>query len=280
MKELAVNLGADGNLVAVVTLPSEAKKPIGLLLLNAGVVHRVGPYRTSVKLARRMAARGYTTVRFDLAGIGDSRSPPRALPFREQAIRDVQTVMDYLERAHHLRAFAVYGICGGAVNAYWAALGDERIAAIFMMDGYAYPTLKSLALQFTRRVKTLSLRRVPAILRRELSRLLPSRYRQTAPEDLADVRLSPPPRREFAAGVQWMVDRGVRVTFLYSGSVYRDYYSYALQLRDAFRRYRFPQQVSCHYVPAIDHLVTALESQRTLFSLVDEWISSIELRAP
>lgn len=276
MKELTLNLGANRNLVAVVTLPSGVRKPLGLLLLNAGVVHRVGPCRTSVKLARHLAGRGYTTVRFDLAGIGDSRLPPRPLPFREQALRDVQEVIDYLEQAHELRTCAVYGICAGAVTAYWAGLNDERISGIFMLDGYAYPTPESRAIQFASRLRTLSVRRIPAILKRELLRLLPSRFGPSAAGHLADVRSSPPGREQFAAGIQRMVDRGARVTFLYSGSVYRDYYCYPAQLGDAFRGYGFPRQVTCHYVPAINHLVTTLESQRTLLSLMDEWMSSME----
>ena len=278
MKEIALNLGPEGNLVAIITLP-KVMKPVALLILNAGVIHRVGPYRSSVKLARYMAAQGFAAIRLDLSGLGDSRPPGRALPFREQAIRDVQAAMDYLEREHQLSAFGVYGICGGAVNAYWAALEDERIAAVFMMDGYAYPTLKSSALQFAERLRTLSVHRIPAILGRQALRLLPAGRLEHAAGKLADVRLTPPTREEFGANLERLVDRGVRVTFLYSGSGYRDYYCYPDQLRDAFSHYRFPRRVGCHYVPFIDHLVTTRSSQRALFSLVGEWMSSLSEHA-
>ena len=48
MKEVALTLGPDQNLIGVLSVPGDKPRPVGMILLNAGVVHRIGPHRTSV----------------------------------------------------------------------------------------------------------------------------------------------------------------------------------------------------------------------------------------
>jgi len=57
-RETAYNFGAQGNLVGIATTPAADASRTDLpavLLLNAGLVHRVGPYRLYTDLARRLA---------------------------------------------------------------------------------------------------------------------------------------------------------------------------------------------------------------------------------
>jgi hypothetical protein len=44
-------------------------------MFNMGANHRIGPRRINVKLARVLAARGVSSLRFDLGGVGDSETP-------------------------------------------------------------------------------------------------------------------------------------------------------------------------------------------------------------
>ena len=88
--EEPVLLGKSGSLAGIITDPPaharEASRP-AVILLNAGLVHRVGPGRLYVRLSRRLAAHGFVVVRFDLSGIGDSPfstekgSRPSRLPY-------------------------------------------------------------------------------------------------------------------------------------------------------------------------------------------------------
>jgi dienelactone hydrolase len=277
MNEIALSLGPGQNLVAVLTMPVGPRRPLALLLLNAGVVHRVGPHRSSVKVARHLADQGYTAVRFDISGVGDSRPPRDAAPYRQQAVRDIQLVMDYLEREQGVKAFALYGICAGAINGYATALADHRVAGVFMADGYAYPTLKSRLIQFAARVRALTPARVPAILGKRVRRGLSMLSARPKGQGATTAPVQPsraPTREQFAADIQSMVDRGVRVAMLFSGSIFADY-SYAAQLRDGFRGHRFVEHVICHHAPDIDHLVTPLLAQRRLLELVHDWMSQI-----
>jgi hypothetical protein len=61
--EEVTRLGADGQLLGIVSHPSPmvADRPI-VILLNAGVLHRVGPHRMHVTLARQLAQRASSTL--------------------------------------------------------------------------------------------------------------------------------------------------------------------------------------------------------------------------
>ena len=79
MSERPVMIGADRNLMGIVCEPDgpwPASRP-AMIMLNAGLIHRVGPNRLHVRLARELAARGFLSLRLDLSGRGDS-DPRRA----------------------------------------------------------------------------------------------------------------------------------------------------------------------------------------------------------
>ena len=87
MNESALLLGSDASLAAVVTDPEPgagAPQAPAVLWLSAGFLHRVGPNRLYVTMARRLAALGFTSVRFDFSGIGDSPPSSSGEAFEER----------------------------------------------------------------------------------------------------------------------------------------------------------------------------------------------------
>jgi hypothetical protein len=89
--EEAILFGTQSSLVGVITDPPVARQGRRLpafLLLNAGLVHRVGPNRLHVKIARMLAAMGYVVCRFDFSGVGDSSVRRDSLPFAQSAISE------------------------------------------------------------------------------------------------------------------------------------------------------------------------------------------------
>ena len=77
MKEQVCQFGPGDNLLGILTTPDEDKKVDGApiaIILNAGIVHRIGPFRLHVDLARKLANLGFTTLRLDLSGLGDSQA--------------------------------------------------------------------------------------------------------------------------------------------------------------------------------------------------------------
>ncbi|MCH8830022.1 MAG: DUF1549 domain-containing protein, partial [Planctomycetes bacterium] len=100
MKEEAVLFGKTGSLVGIVSDPSDSdsgKNLPAVILLNSGLIHRVGPNRVYVKIARRLAAEGFVAFRFDFSSIGDSLVRYDNLSFEKSAVDEVQDAMDFLE---------------------------------------------------------------------------------------------------------------------------------------------------------------------------------------
>ena len=114
MKEETLLFGPGQGLVGTLSVPSRPTESLGMILLNAGMIHRVGPHRVNVRLARELARHGIASIRFDLAGHGDSARPSGSLSFQNQAVEDIRQAADALANATGLRRFAVFGLCSGA----------------------------------------------------------------------------------------------------------------------------------------------------------------------
>ncbi|MEJ7688411.1 MAG: hypothetical protein WKG52_16285 [Variovorax sp.] len=142
-KETPVQFGPDGSLIGIVSTPSECSlEPVACLMLNMGANHRIGPRRINVKLARQMAQRGIASIRFDLAGLGDSGAASGAEHFLTQAVFDLQAAMNLIETMLGVRRFIVIGLCSGAASGMSLAVTDARVIGLLMFDGYVpEPTL-------------------------------------------------------------------------------------------------------------------------------------------
>ena len=141
MKEDAILFGASKSLVGVVTDPTEGgSSRLAVILLNSGIIHRVGPNRLYVTLARRLAQAGFVTLRFDLSGIGDSGIRRDNVPFERSSVLETQEAMEYLPLAatRGVDGFLLAGICTGAVVAYHAARADQRVLGAVLINGQGY----------------------------------------------------------------------------------------------------------------------------------------------
>jgi pimeloyl-ACP methyl ester carboxylesterase len=131
VKESVRRLGPEESLVGVLTEPGSAATGLpAMILLNSGIVHRVGPNRVHVAIARRLAAAGHPVLRFDFSGVGDS--PPRVdhLPFEESSVEEARAAMDHLRDTTGADRFVLAGICSGADVALATAGRDRRVAGV------------------------------------------------------------------------------------------------------------------------------------------------------
>jgi pimeloyl-ACP methyl ester carboxylesterase len=137
VKETALTFGNNQSLVGILTEPAAASQPHllpGVLLLNAGVVHRVGPNRIYVKIARHLATLGFTVLRFDFSGIGDSKVRRDHLPFVASSVMEARAAMDWLGRTRGLERFILTGICSGAAVSFATACQDPRSAGLLLIN--------------------------------------------------------------------------------------------------------------------------------------------------
>ena len=136
MREKAIQFGNYKNLIGVVT---ELDNPPGhdapaVVLLNAGLIHRIGPNRLYVKLARALQASGCYVLRFDLSGVGDSLPRPDHMPVEKFTIDDTEQAIDYLASNYGCQRFVLMGHCAGAYHSFRTAVQDRRVAGVVMMN--------------------------------------------------------------------------------------------------------------------------------------------------
>jgi pimeloyl-ACP methyl ester carboxylesterase len=141
MREETLLFGNPASLVGIITEPPQGVRSHNLpalILLNAGIVHRVGPNRLYVKLARRLAAMGFVVLRFDFSGIGDSKGREDGLPFEKSSVSETQEAMDALSEAKGAKQFILFGLCSGAVASFQTAWHDPRVLGIVLMNAQDY----------------------------------------------------------------------------------------------------------------------------------------------
>ena len=285
MTERIALFGEAKNLVGVVTQPEAGAGPAGdlaFVLLNAGVIHRIGPNRLNVKLARRLAGAGLTVMRFDLSGIGDSRASQSTLSFGEQAVADIRAAMDYLQANCGIKRFVLVGLCSGADNAY-ATSHDDRVYGLVLLDPYAYPTWKtSVRFQLMRLRSPLWL---ASYVRKRVWRMVAGRRDAggAAPPGVASganavsyVR-EKPRLADFAAGLRRVLDRGGAVTATYSGSSLR-VINDARELDRVLRPFGLGGRVSCRLWPETNHTFTELGAQARLLDTIAAWAAELSGR--
>lgn len=277
MIERSVTFGADDGLVGTLVLPEGAPAAgFGVLLFNAGMVHRIGPHRFNVRLSRQLAARGIPTIRFDLAGHGDSARLTGQHSFEDQAVVDVRAAMDALGAAAGLERFGIFGHCSGAYHGYATALADQRVVGLLMLDAYRYPTFK------THLYHLLTALRQPHFAGRVagfVSRAFASLARVRAPKgriaaehpvpELGRVNFIPS-KEVFAEGLKVLLGRGVKLGMVYSGGEIR-HYNYRDQFRDTFAPFGIGDRIPVEFLPDSDHQATTLASQADLARLILAW---------
>jgi len=118
-----------------------ADKP-AIVILNSGVVHRIGHHRMYVTMARMLAAAGYPVLRFDFSGIGDSASRSESLEPDAAAMADIVSAVDWLSETRGIKTAVLLGLCSGADIALKYGHTDDRIVALVLLDPTIPPTWK------------------------------------------------------------------------------------------------------------------------------------------
>lgn len=277
MNEYILTFGPGNRLVATLSQPTGQPRDTAILLLNAGVIQRMGPHRINVKLARELASQGFHVLRLDLSGQGDSQASEAPQSFEQQAVSDLSAAMDHLQRVTAARQFALAGICSGAHHGIAAAIADDRLKALWLMDTHAYPTARTLWVRARRQLQ-LDLPGTMGRWTRRVLQLLTSRLRQSArkeePALLTDNAYPTPAKAEFARHIQTLIDKRVRLQLVYSGGMFWRY-NHASQWRDAFKDHGAVASVPCDLLSDVDHTASTLHAQRRLIDSVTRFASNL-----
>jgi len=266
--------GGQQNLVGIFSEPDTGPGGLpGVLLLNAGLLHRVGPYRLYVELARGLAASGFPVLRFDGSGLGDSAMPRDSRDYAERSRDDIIEAMDWMEKKKGIETFVLVGLCSGADNAHAVASVDERVTGVVMMDGFTYPTLrfylKDYAPYMINPVRLAWF--VAKFLGRAVARIFP--VFRTGGGDGGDVYDRPfPPKARVAEELGGMAGRGVRMLYIYSGGI-AGYYNYAAQFSDMFNTTDFKGNLQLEYLAEANHTYTSMFVRRHMMGIIFTWMT-------
>jgi pimeloyl-ACP methyl ester carboxylesterase len=231
-----------------------------LVLLNAGTMPRVGPFRLYVDLARHLAARGRAVFRLDLPGVGEA-------PLLSDAgeLEVLGAALDRLQAEFGCRRFAVGGICSASDVAWRLSERDARVTGLLLLDPVAF---RGFWFWFERWREFLSRspRRRWQVLQRRLRPAAPTNA--PAAGDFRDW----PTRAEAHAHVAGLLGRGARMLVVFTGSA-RERFLDPRQMAYSFGPAAQGGGVELHFFPGSDHLFYLRCYRQRLTAAIERWLA-------
>lgn len=282
MREEAIQLGEAGALAGIVTSPPQGNENrTAVLLLNAGIVHRVGPGRIYVRIARSLAARGFAVLRFDFSGIGDSTVRLDNCCFEKSSVDETRGAMNFLQATRGISHFILMGGCSGAAVSLATARLDRRvIGAVFinfpargdeeptshLRDRHYYWNFALLSLKSWRKLLTgqSDYRKIGRALAQGIKRKFIGNSKVSGPD------------QQFRAALWELADRDVHMTFICAKG--------DLLLQDLceaggndLRQLCRQGKAACEVIPRSDHTFSSLDDQERLIATIARRVDAAAL---
>jgi hypothetical protein len=273
-RERVVSFGPRGSLVGILTQPPSGVPTAALLLLNAGLLQRSGPCRLHVRLARRLAGQGVTTLRFDLAGLGDSVRRGAGAGADAEMQDDVRNALEVLRESAGPLPLVAGGLCSASDLAFTVALSDDRITGLLQLDPWVHPTpmyhLRRYGPSLLRPATWLRVATGGVSLRRALG---VANDAAPAPQQIDPLARPFPSRAWVGDGYRRLMARGVRALCIHSGLRWH-YCNYAGQLRAAHPSVPFGDRLREIYLAGADHLFSEQRHQARVVDEIGRWIAA------
>ncbi len=258
----------------------------GVVMLNGGATHHIGPNRMYVELSRRWASMGYVVIRLDLAGLGDSDPHPgQALNqvYPPGALDDVGAALDFLRVERGVGNVTLAGLCAGAYHALRSAISGFPVSTVLMVNPLTFrweqgDTLSDLQIAevvrnpgvYAENVR--SLRKWRKLLRGDVNlwRVLRVFVRRAgmqidrALRDLSRV-LRIRIRNDLGWDLESTASRGVRIVFLFAP---RDGGLELLKLQGGSALKRLGDRCRVHLIEGADHIFTQRPARMRLQQLL------------
>ncbi len=274
-----MEFGPGSALVGVLTAPSpeaEARSE-AVVLVNPGLIHRVGPNRLYVRLARAFASRGFPTLRMDLPGIGDSPLPKEMGTDLERAyLAAVRAAVDLLEQQGVARRFVMAGLCSGADLSFRVAATDPRVVGAGLVDpNVVVPTTRARMRALGSRLPRLW---NPAVWVRGAGRLA-GRVLAPAAGEGDDTPAAEDARALLEEPLRHLRGRGVQLCLVATGDRH-DVFNYPDQLVDAFPDLDLDPVSTVVILPDADHTFSRHESAAELEAILLTWLARVYPPSP
>jgi pimeloyl-ACP methyl ester carboxylesterase len=273
--DLPVLLGERRSMVGVITRPRAAGDPglPAVVILNTGIVHRVGHHRMYVTLSRLLAAAGRTVVRFDQSSLGDSSPRNDQLPPLAAGLADIKDALDWIEKTHRLSRFVLIGLCSGADQSILYGHSDARVLGMVIMDPTLPPTPRYYFYYIVKRLSNLQNWISVLTLRSGLMRIavahLRNRFKpreRSRPPTLLNLQFSPYLAQCYGATAA----RGLKVLAAFTSLSPR--HAYERQILDAFPELSTSGTLQLQYFRDSDHLFSAPRDRERLYRVIASWL--------
>ncbi|AMM24062.1 alpha/beta fold hydrolase [Variovorax sp. PAMC 28711] len=273
-EETPVQFGPSSGLFGMLTRPGVGmpSEPVGCLMFNFGIHTHIGPRRVQVKLARRLARQGVSSLRFDLSGVGESPSPSSGMPFDLQAQNDLKAAVDLLQSSGGVSRIAVIGLCSGAGHGLRFALQDARVAGLLMFDAYRFAGVWSNVARRFQRFRRSPWAQGSHWIKRLLGAKAPGDNMLETNEPEVPVKAS-----DFSRSMEVLLSRAVSVYLVYSASL-----GGSDKRHDQLKELRgadFLSRVRYEFMPELDHSFTLLAGQARFGDGVEQWMQGLNLAA-
>lgn len=232
-----------------------------VVLLNAGLIHRTGPFRLHVHIARELAAKGFDVFRFDMPNIGDAPTGSHATG--ESVL---QEVLDTVQDATGAGDIIVGGICSAADMGWKLAVRDRRVSGLLLLDGMAVKNHWFWVGQIG-----MFLKRAPSTWAGTAIRFF--KPKPDGAPSLMDFR-DWPDHETFKSQLAKMLERGVKVLAMYSGGI-SFYLLHPRQLDATFGPARRNPQLEIEYWPEMDHILFSPRDRQRAVERIREWSMSV-----
>jgi pimeloyl-ACP methyl ester carboxylesterase len=275
--EHVVLLGKRQSLVGILARPTRSLPAApAIVILNTGVVHRVGHHRMYVIMARQLAAAGHQVLRLDFSGIGDSSQRVDHLSPVNSCLADIADVLDSLETHHQVKRVALIGLCSGADHAVLYAHRDPRVVGMVLINPSIPPTARYYFHYIAQRLLRLRNWISIATLRSGLLRRLMTQVRygvlpQSQPDKLTleGLQYSPYLGQCYHEAVR----HGIKMLAVFSALSPRS--TYRQQMHDAFRGVEFGNALRLEFFPESDHLFTPSRERVRLGAVITDWLAAM-----
>jgi pimeloyl-ACP methyl ester carboxylesterase len=276
---------AGEDLFGVITEPTAPSNGIGLILLGGGDVPAPNRNRLSVRVARRVAALGYHSLRFDYHGVGESTGVTDAYRLGRPFVDDVLGGVRCLEE-NGIREIALVGTCFGARGALASAVKIPRLRGVILLAApirdfeKGTPKLEAIPTsQYLRRglrpstlVKLRNPRRrqfAARVARTKLRAAVRSNGGGAAP---AQKQVSP----RFSEPLAELGARGTPVLLAYGTE--DEFYGPFLEARPALAAALDApgSRIEERLVPGRIHGLTTLAVQDEVTDLIEEWLAGLD----
>lgn len=281
----------DDRLFGILAGPGDPS--VAVLLVQGGWYgSSMGPNRMLLRLGRRLAELGCTSLRFDYHGVGESTGSIDRFYLDAPHVEDVEAAVRWL-RGRGVERVLVVGVCVGGLAALGCAAGDASVVGVALVSG-------ALGGRMSQKIRRdLMKRQTPLrtllryglrpwvlaglfdpVRRRRYAKILKVRWRATTgriPVKQAplDGLVPSGPGQYFLTAIEQIVDRGVDLLFVY-GEKDKDFERFEEartgKLGELIQR--GGSRVEVTVLPGDVHAFDSIESQESVIQLIVDWAAS------